>query len=182
MISFILDGIEYRCFDHLYAVSRCGKVLRRLQPFTPRDQQGYETAGRHRLVHRMIAKCWLPEFVPGRHIHHINGIKSDNRVANLECLTPKVHFGDRHNGDSGRYIRTEETRRKLSEWRTGRPDTEETRAKKAAILAVVCPKRPCQFQGILYPSVSAAARAAGIPVATFRLRCSSKNFPDYQLD
>jgi len=182
MTSFWMDGIEYRAFDHLYAVSRCGKVLRGTQFYTPTVRpDGYLCLGRQRLMHRVVAACWLEGFTPGVLVHHRNEDKSDNRADNLECVTPRVYMKDRHSGDSGRYYRTEETRQKLREYRQGRVDSAETRAKKAAILAEVYPRRQCSFQGVTYPSVSAAARAAGIPVATFRLRCSSKNFPDYSL-
>lgn len=181
MISFTMDGIEYRVYDHLYAVSRCGKVLRQMQPYTPtKHTQGYLFLGRKKLMHRVVAACWLPDFDPAKQIHHINGIKDDNRADNLECVTPVEHFRDRHRGESGKYIRTEETRKKLSKWRTGRKDTEITRSKKNRILDEIRPSRPCKFQGVLYPSASSAARAAQIPVATFRLRCKSKNFPDYE--
>ena len=182
MISFTMDNTEYRVFDHLYAVSRCGKVLRQLQPYTPQKHpQGYLMLGRRRLMHRVIAACWIAGFAPEKQVHHVNGVKTDNRADNLECLTAKEHIADRHKGAHGNYIRTDETRRKLRNLRLGTIDSSETRAKKAAILAVVCPKTECKFQGIRYPSVSAGARAAGIPPATFRQRCNSKNFPDYEL-
>ena len=185
MISFTMDGIEYRMFDHLYAVSRCGKVLRNLHPYTPHQHpQGYLMLGRERLMHRVVAACWLDGFDPLKQVHHINGNKADNRADNLECVTSKEHFGSRHldiSSQIGKYPRTEAARQKLREFRTGTIDSEETRNKKAAILAVVGPKTQCSFQSITYPSVSAGARAAGISPATFRQRCKSKNFPDYKL-
>ena len=183
MTCFTMDGVEYRVFDHLYAVSRCGKVLRQMQPYTPTfHTQGYFALGRRRLMHRVVAQCWLPDFSPEKHVHHINGDKTDNRADNLECVTPKEHFGDRHAGTNGRHSMSEEAREKLRQYRLGAKDSAETRAKKVAILTDVHPRRECHFQGVTYPSVSAAARAAGIPVATFRLRCKSKNFSDYSLD
>lgn len=182
MISFTMDGIEYRVFDHLYAVSCCGKVLRQMVPYTPvKHTQGYLSLGRRRLMHRVVAACWLDDFDASKHIHHKNGDKTDNRASNLECVTPKEHVGDRHQGLHGRYTRAEATRTKLRSFRTGRKDSMETAAKKAAILSEVCPKTPCKFQGVVFPSVSAAARAAGILPTTFRVRCKSKNFPDYEL-
>lgn len=140
--------------------------------------------GRARLMHRVVAACWLKGFDPLKQVHHINGNKADNRADNLECVTSKEHFGSRHLDISsriGKYPRTESARQKLREFRTGTIDSEETRNKKAAILAVVGPKTQCSFQGITYPSVSAGARAAGVSPATFRQRCKSKNFPDYKL-
>lgn len=180
MISFQMDGIEYRAFNHLYAVSRCGKVLRKMLCYTPPIRpDGYATLGRKKLMHRVVASCWIPNPENAKHVHHINGNKADNRVDNLEWVTPKVHMRERHGGEIGHYIRTDETRRKLSAWRTGRKDSEATRAKKALSLAINCPKRPCVFQGVSYPSVASAARAAGVGNSTFRVRALSKNFPEY---
>jgi hypothetical protein len=46
---------------------------------------GVFLAGKNsQLVHRMMAKAFLPA-IPGRtHVNHINGIKTDNRLENLE--------------------------------------------------------------------------------------------------
>jgi hypothetical protein len=181
MKSFTMEGIEYRIFDHLYAISRCGKVLRQLQPYTPtQHNSGYLSLGRHRLMHRVVAACWLEDFDPAKDVHHINGVKTDNRAENLECVTRKEHMAERHKGESGRYVRNETTRQKIREFRTGFKDTEDTRRKKAEILSAVCPKTPCVFQNVTYPSVAAAARVAGVHPTTFRQRCNSKNFPDYK--
>lgn len=183
MISFTMDGVEYRAFDHLFAVSRCGKVLRHLKPYTPtKHPLGYLVLGRRRLMHRVVATCWLPEgYGLKKHVHHINGDKADNRAGNLEWMTAKEHFSEHHDETFGRYTRTEETRAKLRAFRTGFKDTEEVRAVKAAQLADVCPKRPARYLGADYPSVAAAARAAGILPTTFRVRCLSKNFPEFEL-
>jgi hypothetical protein len=40
------------------------------------------------LVHRFIADCFIPEDKSRKQINHINGIKDDNRVSNLERCTP----------------------------------------------------------------------------------------------
>lgn len=181
MISFTMNEIEYRSYDHIYAVSRCGKVLRQLQPYTPtKHTAGYLSLGRRRLMHRVVAACWFEGFTPDKHVHHINGDKTDNRAENLECLTTKEHLAEKHPCVVGLYKRTEATRQKLRDFRTGLKDTEEVRLTKAAILRDVCPKTQCLFQNILYPSVAAAARVAGVPPSTFRQRCNSKNFSDYK--
>ncbi len=204
MISFQIDGIEYRFFDHLYAVSHCGKVLRNLQPYLHTTRpDGYTMLGRKRLTHRVIAQCWLESFDPGKHVHHINGIKSDNRVDNLECLTAKEHFGERHAGLYGHYIRTDETREKIRQARLGSVTSEETKAKQRA--ALIGRKRPhfaraphskaskaqrslehhrntkCEVLGVVYRSFAEAGVATGIHRFTVRKRCISENFSGFKI-
>ena len=204
MLSIEVDGIEYRFFDHLYAVSRCGKVLRKLQPHTPTaHNMGYLILGRQRLMHRVVAACWLESFDPDKQVHHINGDKTDNRAENLECVTPKEHFADRHAGMYGHYTRSDATREKLRQARLGSVTSEETKAKQRA--ALLGRKRPyfpraphseeskqarsldhwrntrCRVFGVEYRSFAEAAKATGIHRFTVRKRCLSENFPDFEI-
>jgi len=206
MINVTIEGIEYRFFDHLYAVSHCGKVIRKLQPYTPSVRKdGYIACGGG-LLHRVIAECWLPTFDKDKQVHHINGNKSDNRAENLECLAQKEHLQERH-GDMfqelGRYIRTPETREKIRQYRLGRVTSEETKAKQRA--ALLGRKRPlfaraahseeskkarslahhrntaCRVMGVEYRSFAEAAKVTGIHRFTLRKRCLSDNFSDYEI-
>ena len=204
MISIQVDGIKYRFFDHLYAVSRCGKALRKLQPYTPTiHNMGYLVLGRQRLMHRVVAACWLESFDPKKQVHHINGDKTDNRAENLECLTAQEHHGGRHADSHGHYIRTPETREKIRQARLGRVTSEETKAKQRA--ALLGRKRPyikraahsdeskqarslthhrntkCSVFGVEYRSFAEAAKATGIHRFTVRKRCLSENFPDFRV-
>lgn len=207
MANTIIDGIEYRFFNHIYAVSRCGKVLRKFQPYAPTAHpQGYLWVASKILVHRMVAQCWLEGFDPKKHVHHINGNKADNRAENLECLTPTEHYSERHKDllvQNGKYIRTPETREKIRQARLGSVTSEETKAKQRA--ALLGRKRPhfaraahskksrkqrslnhvrntrCRVLGVEYRSFAAAAEATGIHRFTIRKRCLSENFPDYEI-
>lgn len=202
MISIQVEGIEYRFFDHLFAVSRCGKVLRKLQPYTPVERKdGYLTLGRRRLMHRVVAACWMESFDPDKHVHHINGDKADNRIENLENLTVKEHMAE-HPGH-GTYIRTLETREKIRQARLGNVTSEETKARQRAALlgrkrpyftraphseeskAKRCEEHPrntgCRIFGVEYRSFAEAGKATGIHRFTIRKRCLSENFPDFEI-
>ena len=182
MLSIQVDGIEYRFFDHLYAVSKCGKVLRKLTDYTPTVRNdGYLALGRQRLMHRVIAACWVPNPTGAKHIHHKNGNRADNRADNLEWITHTDHCKLHDFGHAAPYIRTNESIAKYVAKRTGMKDSPEAAAVKRAILAKVVPSTVCKFQGVTYPSVSAAARFVGIPASTFRVRALSKNFPEYEI-
>ncbi len=206
MISVTIEEIEYRFFDHLYAVSRCGKVIRKLQPYSPSIRKdGYIACGGG-LLHRVIAECWLPTFGKDKQVHHINNDKSDNRADNLECISQQEHLRERHSDllqELGRYTRSPETREKIRQYRTGRVTSDETKAKQRA--ALLGRKRPlfaraghsnaskkarslahhrntaCRVMGVEYRSFAEAAKITGIHRFTLRKRCLSDNFPDYEL-
>lgn len=204
MHSIIVDGLEYRFYDHLFAVSRCGKVLRKLTPYTPTKRpDGYLVLGRQRLMHRVVAMCWLTKPDHAHHVHHINGNKADNRADNLEWVSPREHFGDRHADTHGKHEVSFKTREKLRQFRLGRVTSEETKAKQRA--ALLGRKRPyfarkghteesktrrsethfrnmaCEIEGVLYRSIAHASKSTGVKKGTIRKRCLSENFPSYRI-
>jgi len=78
-----------------YKVSNLGKVKHYERLLRPNiNRYGYETVllynnvGRRKyLVHRLVAFAFIPNTLNKPQINHINGIKTDNRVENLEWVT-----------------------------------------------------------------------------------------------
>jgi hypothetical protein len=57
--------------------------------------------GNHsKLLHRLIFEKYYGTIPAGYQIHHINGIKTDNRIENLQCLSVKEHSSLHNSGES----------------------------------------------------------------------------------
>lgn len=207
MLSTTYQGVEYRFFDHLYAVSACGQFLRKLEPFAvSKRADGYLCLGNRLLAHRVVAMCWCDRPEGANHVHHINGDKSDNRAENLEWVSPKTHIAERHVGLSRGHSMTPEGRERLRTLRLGSRASEATKQKQreaairlglrppprkvgtkmsAEVVARMSENSPnamaCEVDGVRYRSFSKASEALGIKLHTIRKRCLSKSFPSYKL-
>lgn len=84
-------------YDGLYEVSNLGRIRnsKRKTLVTPfKNERGYlrcelwknNRRKRYR-VHRIVANAWIPKIDGKTHINHINEVKTDNRVENLEWCT-----------------------------------------------------------------------------------------------
>jgi hypothetical protein len=90
-------------FEGIYEISNFGNFRR--NPLKSRkakypkllNRLGYEYIGiskdgkrTNKTVHQMVAAAFIPNFKYGMHVNHINGIKHDNTLTNLE-LSNHVH-------------------------------------------------------------------------------------------
>lgn len=93
----------------------CFKVKNdKLVYLKPHTQNGYERLWCG-LVHRIVYETYVGEITDGMQIDHINDIRNDNRVENLQALTPLENLRKAHLGKK----KSEETRRKMSEYQRG---------------------------------------------------------------
>lgn len=204
MHSLIINGEEYRFFNARIAVSKQGHVLFMMKPHTPYlREDGYLSIGKQ-LVHRIVAYCWIDNPSNHKWVHHKNENKSDNRADNLEWLTPKTHIAIKHKDIMGKQSMPESARKKLSDFRKGTVQTEETKEKirQGAIThfqnpenldkyreslktrntnrdnsaSVEAHKLPCCINDVNYNSVKEAAIALNMKSGTVRVRLLSKNF------
>lgn len=82
----------YKVSDHGRLFGKRGKVIR-----GARDKDGYaiicvntRTPQVKTLkIHRLITEAFIGPIPEGMHVNHKNGIKDDNRVENLEIVTPQ---------------------------------------------------------------------------------------------
>lgn len=79
---------------YTYYVSNMGRAKRedKILNLTINQKSGYGACGNLKNIHRHIGKAFLPDYNDKLQINHINGIKHDNRVSNLEAVTNKQNM------------------------------------------------------------------------------------------
>ena len=101
---------RYRDTD--YHINELGEIFRygrKLKPYL--NNRGYTkvTISSHgvrikKFVHRLVMEVYSPDYNEKLQVNHINGEKTDNRLQNLECVSPKIN--QRHSYDVLRKSRT----------------------------------------------------------------------------
>jgi hypothetical protein len=102
---------------------RCGRIIVKnnngyLRVFYPCHPKG-EWVQHHRVVMELFLGRYLEE---GEIVHHINNIRDDNRIENLELVNREGHTSCHMSGEKHPMFgkkHTEETKKKMSANRTG---------------------------------------------------------------
>jgi hypothetical protein len=97
----VSDAGQVRCLAHERMVSNgCGRFTKRRYaarmlrqyPITNGYLQVGLNQGRRALVHRLVAFAFLTRPSLQHELNHLNGIKTDNRVVNLEWVTRRENL------------------------------------------------------------------------------------------
>lgn len=93
---------EWRFFDDNYEVSDGGEVRRNGRRIKPYPRDGYHRVclsnnglSKHVPVHRMVAEAFIGPRPDGKHVCHLNGVRTDNRLANLAYKTRVENEADK---------------------------------------------------------------------------------------
>ncbi len=90
--------------DTNYYVTEDGRVFNSKKELKGGNCRGYKRLllsinkkTKQFLVHRMVAECYIPNPENKLEVNHKNGIKTDNRIENLEWNTRSENMNHKHN-------------------------------------------------------------------------------------
>lgn len=109
-------------------------------------------------VHRIVAKCFIPNPDNKPQINHVDGDKSNNDISNLEWVTQSENM--KHAFSLGLCENTLRAARKNGS----------EHGKETILHAIEATRKPVinKSSGIVYPSVKAASDAIGVKYDTLR--------------
>lgn len=100
---------DVKDYEGIYLASNMGNVKRNNRVIKKQLRNGYHKltlcdngSKNQKLVHRIIAETFIPNPGNKSEVNHINGIRTDNRVVNLEWATRKENA--QHSYDSSLQI------------------------------------------------------------------------------
>lgn len=131
METNIIYKVDRDVLLSLYDITRSGEVFRKRDGYKyalVKDNKGYyrvrlpypnignKDGRRPFKVHRLVAMLYLDDYSENLQVNHKNGIKTDNRVDNLEMVTNKDNalHAWRELDSTGRRAKLESRRNKLT--------------------------------------------------------------------
>lgn len=162
-----LDGEEWREIQYnkrTFLVSSLGRVARKnnygdIYLYSQLTDNGYKRIhSKERIrVHRLVVTAFISEIPEGMEVNHINGNRGDNRVENLEIVTPRENV--LHSINVLGHIR---------KGNLGRMGKNNKRSK-----AIICYNEFGEFEQKYY-GISDAARSLGCSTLHIQRVCSGK--------
>jgi hypothetical protein len=110
-------------YESKYQISNFGKVRSLIYGkkiiLSPANINGYKQVGlsykgktNKFYVHRLVLIAFIENTENKKEVNHINGVKNDNRVSNLEWCTPKENM--KHRNDVLGYKHSQQTKDKIA--------------------------------------------------------------------
>lgn len=132
-----------------YKINKKGEVIKKFtgKLLKPQDRNGYYRVnidGKPLTVHRLVYETFVGPIPKGMVIDHINGIRNDNRIENLRCITQSENmYNAQKNGHKGQH--------KVAQY-----DTEHNFIKEYPSFTAAA-----KDMGVTYSAISSAAKRKG---------------------
>jgi hypothetical protein len=134
----------------------------------PRAELFNEDGSKWHLIHRLVAEAYLPNQKNKPQVNHINGVKSNNILFNLEWATPSEN--QKHCCDTGLRVVNQKMLKALSNGgkKNGAANGKKAREKTSKLILDT-------QNGIYYTGINEAAFVIGCKPTTLKAKLNGQN-------